>query len=140
MRTVRDESGSHYILLKQSTEASLVRDPESGVERHIPNEDLEAVDGESPLVTAAGAVSEAVLRVVTATHGEQSLGLLIELDRRGPLSVQGLLDSYDLCESDFHGLLTEFRAAGLVEEADVAGHRGYDTTPTASAAIETLTE
>ena len=29
MRTVRDESGTHYILLKQSGQSSLVRDPET---------------------------------------------------------------------------------------------------------------
>jgi hypothetical protein len=138
MRTVRDDSGTHYILLKESAESSLVRDPTTGTERHLPNDEIEAVDGESPLVTAAGAVPEGVRTVLTAAHDERALGLLVELDTRGPLSVEALTGSYDLCESDLHGLLAEFRAAGLVREADAAGRRGYDTTETASQAIDAL--
>jgi len=138
MRTVRDDSGTHYILLKQSSESSLVRDPETGAEKHVANETIKAVDGESPLSTAATAVPDAVRTVLTAAHDERALGLLVELDRRGPLSVHELLDSYDLCESDLHGLLGEFRAAGLVEEADVFGQRGYDATETATDALERL--
>jgi len=140
MRTVRDESGARYILLKQSSESSLVRDPETGAEKHVANETLATVDGESPLSTAANAVPEAVRTVLTAAHDDRALGLLVELDRRGPLSVHDLLDSYDLCESDLHGLLGEFRAAGLVEESTVFGQPGYDTTATASDAVERLTD
>ncbi|MBX0293480.1 DUF7346 family protein [Haloarcula nitratireducens] len=139
MRTVRDESGTRYLLLKESSDASLVRDPETGAERHVPNDDLEPIEGESPLSTAASAVPDAVRTVVTAAHDDRALGLLVELDARGPLSVQQLLDSYDLCESDLHGLLGEFRAAGLLEEATVAGQRGYDVTETASEAVASLT-
>ncbi|WP_262175718.1 DUF7346 family protein [Haloarcula laminariae] len=140
MRTVRDESGTRYVLLKQSSESSLVRDPETGAEKHVANDDLAPVDGESPLGTAASAVPEAVRTVLTAAHDDRALGLLVELDRRGPLSVHDLLDSYDLCESDLHGLLGEFRAAGLVDEADVFGQRGYDTTAAAGDAVEFLTD
>lgn len=140
MRTVRDASGTHYILLKQSSDSSLVRDPESGAEKHVANDELEPVDGGSPLSTAARGVPDAVRTVVTAAHDDRALGLLVELDARGPLSVADLLDSYDLCESDLHGLLGEFRAAGLVEEADVFGQRGYDTTATASEAVDVLTD
>ena len=138
MRTVRDGSGTRYILLKESGESSLVRNPETGTERHVPNEDLEPIEGESPLVTAAGAVPAPVRTVLTAAHDERSLGLLVELDSRGPLSVGTLLSSYALCESDLHGLLAEFRAAGLVEEASVTGRRVYDATETASDALELL--
>ncbi|MDS0220689.1 hypothetical protein NDI54_04900 [Haloarcula sp. S1AR25-5A] len=132
MRTVRDDDGTRYLLLKESTESSLVRNPETGEQRHVPNADLESVDGESPLATAADAVPEAARRVLTAAHDDRALGLLVELDDRGPLSVQELLSAYDLCESDLHGLLGEFRAAGLLTEAKVHGRRGYDTTETAS--------
>ncbi len=140
MRTVRDESGTRYVLVKQSSESSLVRDPETGAEKHVANERLESVDGESPLSTAAHAVPASVRTVLTAAHDDQALGLLIELNRRGPLSVHDLLDSYDLCESDLHGLLAEFRAAGLVDEATVLGQPGYDTTGSASDAVEWLTD
>lgn len=140
MRTVRDQSGTRYVLVKQSSDASLVRDPETGTEQHIPNEDLVTVDGESPLATAATAVPEAVRTVVTAAHDDQTLGLLVELDARGPLTAQELLSSADLCESDFVGLVTELRAAGLLEEARVTGEPGYGTTETAAAAIEILTD
>ena len=75
---------------------------------------------------------------MTATHNDRSLGLLIELVDRGPCSTIELLDSYDLCESDLHGLLGEFRAAGLVEEATANGQRGYATTDEASEALAVL--
>lgn len=140
MRTVRDESDTHYVLIKQSSDASLVRDPETGVEKHIPNEDIVAVDGASPLATAATAVPEAVRTVVTAVHDDQTLGLLVELDARGPLPAADLVSSTDLCESDFVGLVTELRAAGLLAETTVAGEPGYETTETAAEALDVLAE
>ena len=138
MRTVRDGDGNHYLLLKESSEASLVRDPATGQQRHLPNDDIERVEGESPLETAVGAVPASVRRVLTAVPNERALGLLLEIDRRGPVGVRLLLDAYDFCESDLHGLLAEFRAAGLVEEATVDARRGYDTTELASDALERL--
>jgi len=137
MRTVRDEDGTVYVLRKESGESSLVEDPETGERRHLPNEELEPVDGESPLATASRAVPEAVRAVVTATHDERALGLLLEIDARGPVDVRSLM-GYDLCESDLHGLLAEFRAAGLVVETDVAGARGYETTELASTGLDAL--
>jgi len=138
MRTVADANGTHYLLVKQSTETSLVRDPQTGSEQYIDNDRLEAVDGESPLVTAAAAVDASVRRLLTATHNDRSLGLLVELVDRGPCSTIELLDGYDLCESDLHGLLAEFRAAGLVEEATSYGERGYDATDLAETAVDQL--
>ncbi len=140
MRTVRDENGTRYLLLKESAESSLVRDPVSGEQRHLPNHTLETVDGESPLVTATTVVPSEIRRVLTAVPTEEALGLLLEIDRRGPVGVRLLLDAYDLCESDLHGLLAELRAAGLIEEATVDTRRGYDTTDTARDALEALSE
>jgi hypothetical protein len=140
MRTVRDDEGRTFLLVKQSAESSLVRDPETGSERYLPNDEL-TVDAEaSPLVTAAGAVPASVRRVLTAVPDEQALGLLIELADRGPLAVRTLLGAYDLCESDLHGLLAECRAAGLIDEARVAGERGYDATETTREAVALLRE
>lgn len=126
MRTV-EHDGDRYLLLKQSEESSLVRDPETGAERYLPNEELTAT-GESPLAVAARRVPEAPRRVLTAVHSEQALGVLVEVDERGPLSVRALLGDTDLCESDLHGLVGELRAAGLLEETDVDGERGYGLT------------
>ena len=138
MRTVRDSEGDRYLLVKQSGDSSLVRDPESGTERYVANDDIEIVDDESPLATAAAGIDPAIRRLLTATYDDQSLGLVIELVDRGPLSTVALLDSYDLCESDLHGLLGEFRAAGLVTEAESMGQRGYDATELAEQAVEKL--
>ena len=138
MRTVRDTEGSHYLLVKESGESSLVRDPATGEQQHLPNADIETVDGESPLETAATGVPEPVRRVLTAAHDERALGLLLEIDRQGPVGVRTLLSAYDLCESDLHGLLAEFRAAGLLEETRTNGQRGYVTTDEASDALATL--
>ena len=139
MRTVRDESGQRYLLLKESSDSSRVRDPETGEERHIANDQLAAVDGESPLETASRAVPEAVRAVLGATHDDRSLGLLLEIDARSPVDVRTLMAAVDICESDLHGLLSEFRAAGLVVEADVAGVRSYETTDRASEGLAVLT-
>ena len=137
MRVVEGDDGTRYVLLKRSAESSLVRDPETGESRYLPNEDLSLVEGESALETAAGAVPEPARRVLRATHSDRALGILLELDARGPTSVRGLLD-YDLCESDLHGTLAEFRAAGLVAEAEAAGERGYALTDTAREGLAVL--
>lgn len=124
MRTVEDDEGNRYLLVTRSGESSRVRDPESGAEEYLPNEALTSVDA-GPLETAAGAVPAAARTVLTASRDERALGLLLELRRRGPTSVRDLLGDYDLCESDLLGAAAEFRAAGLVDEVDVAGERGY---------------
>ncbi|WP_134670688.1 DUF7346 family protein [Halorussus marinus] len=128
MRTVRDESGDTYLLVKESGDACKLRDPETGAESHRPADELEPVDGESPLATASRAIPAPARRILTAVPDERALGLLVELGERGPLPVRHLLDAADLCESDLLGILTEFRAAGLVEERRVGGERGYATT------------
>ena len=138
MRTVRDADGGHYLLVKRSGDSSLVRDPETGGEHYVANGELTVVDDESPLSTAAAGIDTGVRRLLTATYDDQSLGLVVELVDRGPLSTVALLDSYDLCESDLHGLLAEFRAAGLVEEADSDGRRGYAATTLATQAVQKL--
>ena len=140
MRTVRDPEGGRYVLLKESEESSLVRDPETGERFHLSSDDLEPVDGTSPLVTAARGVPSPVRRVLSAVPEERALGLLFEIDAQGPVGVRSLLDGTDLCESDLHGLLAEFRAAELVEETRVGGNRGYETTALAERALEYLRE
>ncbi|WP_227376538.1 DUF7346 family protein [Haladaptatus halobius] len=138
MRTVHDESGQRYLLLKRSGESSLVRDPRTGDETYLENDRLHLAEGESPLETTARRISPATRRILTAVPNERALGLLVELHERGPLAVRELLSAYDLCESDLHGYLAEFRAAGLVEECRVAGERGYDLTATATDGLEPL--
>lgn len=138
MRTVSDEDGSRYLLLKESGESSLVRDPETGEQRHLPNERLTPVEGASPLETAARRVPDPVRTLVSATRDDRALGLLVDIDERGPVAVRTLLSRTDLCESDLHGMVAEFRAAGLLEEATVAGERGYRTTETATEALGLL--
>lgn len=140
MRTVRDSSGQVYLLVKESAESCKVRDPETGEETYRDRADLEPVEGESALATTARAVPESVRQVLTATPDEQGLGLLVDLHERGPLSVRYLLDATDLCESDLLGLLTEFRAGGLVQECTLGGERGYDTTEQADEGVAFLTD
>ncbi|WP_181693313.1 hypothetical protein [Natronomonas sp. LN261] len=136
MRTV-EHHGDRYLLVKRSGDSSLVRDPETGDERYLPNDELD-VTGDSPLAVAAGAVPEPQRRILTAVHSERMLGLLVELEDRGPLSVRDILGRYDLCESDLHGRIGELRAAGLVREADTGGERGYATTELAGRGLTAL--
>lgn len=128
MRTVRDESGKRYIVVKSSTDSSLVRDPEDGSERYVENDRLETLDGTPPLETAASGISEPVRRLLRGVHDDAALGLLADLVDRGPVPVRDMMREYDQCESDLHGRLAELRAAGLIEEATIAGERGYDAT------------
>lgn len=138
MRTVRGPDGDRYLLVTEADEASLVRDPETGDEQYLPNEELSPVAGTAPLLTAADAVPGSIRAVLTACPDERALGLLIELVDRGPVAVTDLLEEYDRCESDLHGLLAEFQAAGLVVEAGVYGERGYEATGRARRAVATL--
>lgn len=138
MQTVRDADGTEYFLVKRSGESSRVRDPATGEERYVDNGALTVVDGESPLETAAAGVPDPLRRIVRAVHDDRSLGLLLEIADRGPISVVDLMDAYDMCESDLHGRLAEFRAAGLIDEADAAGRRGYVATETADEAVAVL--
>jgi len=138
VRTVEDGSGTQYVLLKRSGDSSLVRDPATGEERYVENETLSAVEGESPLETAARAVPDPTRRVLRAAHSDRALGLLVELEERGAVPVRDLLGSYDLCESDLHGLLAEFTAAGLVTETRVVGERGYELTDAAREGLTAL--
>ncbi|WP_416839041.1 hypothetical protein [Haloferax sp. DFSO52] len=138
MRTVRGPDGRTYLLVKRSSDSSRVRDPKTGTERYLPNAELEDVGGESPLETAARAVPESVRRILVATPTERGLGLLVDLVDRGPLPVVDIMGAYDLCESDLHGLLTEFKIAGLVEETTIYGERGYEATTVAKEGIERL--
>ncbi|WP_049985830.1 DUF7346 family protein [Halobellus rufus] len=139
MQSVRDADGTRYLLVKRSAESSRVRDPATGEERYLPNDELDFEESDAPpLSVAASGIPEPVRRVVTAAHDEQSLGLLVELADRGPLPVVELLDAYALCESDVHGRLSEFRAARLVEETTAHGERGYDATDVTRRAVRSL--
>jgi hypothetical protein len=137
VQVLEDGDGTRYVLLKRSGQSSLVRDVETGESCYLPNDELSVLEGASPLETAASVVPEPARRVLRATHTDRALGLLLELDTRGPTPVRALLD-YGMCESDLHGTLAEFRAAGLVEEATVVGERGYAVTETARAGLAVL--
>lgn len=140
MRLVEDADGNRLFLLKESEDACLVRDPSTDERRHVPQADLEPAGGDPPLAAAAEAVPATLRTVLTALPDERALGLLLEIDARGPVSVRALLNGYDLCESDLHGLLTEFRAADLVAETRVGGERGYETTADTTEALAHLRE
>jgi hypothetical protein len=134
---VRDGEGTRYILEKRSADSSRVRDPETGERSHLPNDALEPVNA-SPLRVATDALSGEAVTLVTRVPNERALGLLVDLDERGPTGVRRLLDVTDLCEGDLHGLLAALQAGGLLAEVTVAGERGYETTETASAALNRL--
>lgn len=128
MKTVRDDDGTRYLLLKRSTEASLVRDPTTGNECYVRNDRLEHVDDATGLETAASGVDPAIRRLLRGVHDDETLGFLLELADRGPTDVRTVLDRYDFCESDLHGRLAELAAAGLLEETTLGGERGYRVT------------
>lgn len=138
MRTVRDESGTTYLLLKETDESALVRDPETGDEEHLPSDDLEPVTDESPLLVTARALPEPQEPPLSTVADPQTLGLLVHLDENGPQPVTALLEIDTRCESDLHGATAELRAAGLIEETTVDGWRGYRTTDLATDSLGAL--
>lgn len=107
MEEVTDASGRRYVLLKQSSDASLLLDPATGDRRYRRNEELQPVDG------GGGNPKEHLRSIIAAQE---------------PVSVRTLLDSTSLCESDLHGILWELKAGGSIQETDVGGERGYVTT------------
>lgn len=139
MRTVRDEEGEVYVLVKESGDSSLVRDPVTGAERHLPNHALEPAGGESALESLARVVPDDARTVLRACRADWHLGVLVAL-ADGPMAARELLATADACESDLVGVLTEFRAAGLVTETTVHGERGYRLTETGEAGVEYLRE
>ncbi|MFP9061041.1 hypothetical protein ACLI4R_10975 [Natrialbaceae archaeon A-chndr2] len=138
MNVVVDTDGTRYLLLKRSSDSSLVRDPETNVTKHVDNDRLEHLEGESPLETAARAIPDDIRTLILATPDERTLGLLVELADRGPLGVRELLETTDFCESDLHGRLTLLTAAGVLAETQVGGERGYRTTESMRQTLETL--
>ena len=140
MKTVRDDDGNRFLLLKRSDRASLVRDIETGEECYVQNDRLERVRGESALEIAARTIEDAIRSLITAVHTERDLGLVLEIVDHGPVAVPLLLDRYDLCETEAHGRLAEFQAAGLLEETEVDGYRGYRATERCMRAIELIRE
>jgi len=138
MRTVEDEAGQRYLLLKRTRSASLVRDLDSGERQHLPTEALTVVEDESPLASAAEGVPETARRLVTAIRDERTLGLLVALESAEELSARRLLEVEDYCETDLHGLMTELQSAGLVERTSEDGQEGYRLTEPAGAVVRAL--
>lgn len=138
MRTVEDEAGQRYLLLKRSRSASLVRDLASGERRHIPTEELTVIDEESPLASAAQGVPETARRLVTTVRDERTLGLMVALESADGLSARRLLTAEDYCETDLHGLMNELQSAGLVEPTTVDGEDGYRLTEAAGVVVRAL--
>ncbi|MFB6362329.1 MAG: hypothetical protein ABEH59_13540 [Halobacteriales archaeon] len=138
MRTVEDEAGQRYLLLKRSRSASLVRDLDSGEQQHLPTDELTVVEDESPLASAAQAVPEPARRLVTAVRDERTLGLLVALESADGLSARRLLGAEDYCETDLNGLVNELQSAGVVKRATVDGEDGYRLTDSADAVLGSL--
>lgn len=139
-RPVEDSAGTRYLLLKRSSESSLVRNVETGEREHIPNDELVGLDDTSTLDAILTPVPEEVRTLLSAVHDDRALAVLLEVDSEGPMSVRQLLSAYDFCESDLHGLLAELQAARLIEETTVTGERGYAATDSASTALDVLRE
>lgn len=140
VQPVVDDAGRRYLLRERSADAWLLLDPETGESVSRDPEECTVLDDESPLTAAASGVSDPVRKLVLAAHSERTLGLVLAVVDRGPISVRTLLDRTALCESDLHGQLAELVAAGLVEETTVAGERGYATTDLADEGLAILTD
>lgn len=136
MRTVRDGDGTTLVLLKESADSALVRNPETGEENYVPTASLEPTAGESPLVAAARSLPEPREPPLDSIADPRALGLLVHLVASGPQPVTALLEIDTLCESDLHGATAELRAAGLIEETTIDGIRGYRATTDGRSALD----
>lgn len=137
MRVVEDRDGRRLVVVSESRSAVRVRDPASGQEEYLPRDVVTPV-GPSSLEHAAGAVAAPVRRVIRGVHSDRMLGVLVVLHARGPMGVRSLLEASSFCESDFHGVLGELRAAGLIVQETVSGEPGYGLTEEGEAGIEAL--
>lgn len=138
MRTVEDDDGRRYVVLKESADSSRVLDISTGREQYVENNRLNHLAGAPALENAARGIPEEARRLITSVQGDRSLGLLVWLDASGPVQVRRLMEGSDFCESDLHGLLGEFHAAGLVEETTIEGERAYDVTDSTRETIRAL--
>lgn len=117
MRAVRGPDGAPLVALERPT-GTVVYDPREGERVPPATGPLEELDADPLAVAAAG---------VDAPVAGAGAGVLVDLEV-GARSVRGMLESYERCESDLHGILAELAAAGLVAETDVRGRRGYELT------------
>jgi hypothetical protein len=135
MRTVRDGDGRVYVLRSESGESATVYDPETGASRTRPMADLTPVDAD-PLAVLGAAVPRHRRPLLGTVETSGALGVLVDLHERGPRGVRAMLEAYDRCESDLHGLLAELQVAGAVEKVTVGGERGYALTGAATDALD----
>jgi hypothetical protein len=137
-RVVASPDGRELQLLSKSSDASRVRDPETGETFHLANEEIDPLAGVPPLEASARVLPAATRTLLSGVHNERMLGLVVLLDSDGPLAARALLDRTELCESDLYGIVGELQAGGLLEEVTVAGERGYATTEVASRGLDGL--
>lgn len=138
MKIVEDDSGRRYVVRKQSSTASLVRDPITGSDCYVANDRLEPVEGASTLETMAESVPDEVRGLITTVHDERTLGLLLYCTDHGPVRVRTLLAQTDYCESDLAGVLATLSAGKLLAETTVDGERGYRVTDSCRQALSQL--
>lgn len=151
VQPVEDASGDRYLLEKRSRDAWLVLDPETGESVYRDPEALTVLAETAPLEAVVDGLEtsgigsdhedrapEPLCRLLGAVHSRRSLGLAVTIVDRGPIGVRTLLDDTTLCESDLHGTIAELAAAGLLEETDVVGERGYAATADAERAVAAL--
>jgi hypothetical protein len=138
VQPVRDDDGNRLLLRKESGDTALVYDPESGDERHVERSTLTAIEASPLEATAQAAIDDDLRQLLLAIPNERALGLVVTLADRGPLSVRSLLAETTFCESDLSGLLASLAAAGVIEDTDVTGERGYAVTESARGALAEL--
>lgn len=129
MRTVRF-GGHRFLLVDRTGDVCVLARPATGERVAVPAGGVEDLPEEPPLGTV-GRAADPAAELREAVPGIRALGLLAELERRGPTPVRALLE-YELCEADLQGVLAEMSAAGLVAEVTVGGERGYRLTDRAA--------
>jgi|AntRauTorcE11898_2_1112593.scaffolds.fasta_scaffold33982_2 hypothetical protein len=130
MRVVTD-GNCHYVLQRIVDDDCHVRTLPSGETTTMPTASLSPADTDAAL----GTVDD---NLVDDVGSNAAAGLLLELVVDGPTSARGLLDRFDVCESDLHGTVAELRAAGLIEPTTVYGERGYRAIIDGSQRLESL--
>lgn len=117
MRVVTDGE-RHYVLQRVVGAECHVRSIPTGETSTLPASSLSPVAPDDALRTLDADIAADV-------GSNAAAGLFLELAVDGPASARGLLDQFDVCESDLHGAVSELRAAGLIEPTTVYGERGY---------------
>ena len=132
MVIIEDRAGTSYVLLKRSTEASLVRNLETGSIQYLPTSAFARVTTDDRTADSKVALATNFQHRIPNAAAHELITMLYDT---GPSSVRVLLNETTLCERDFFAVTRELVLGDVLEPTDIAGEQGYALTDEARSNI-----